>query len=198
MFEEIKDYFRNKSVDLTPEIEQIIDDSLERKSVKKGEILLRQGDKCNHTFFIAKGLLRAYTIDETGKEHILQFAPENWFISDRSSVLFDDFSEQFIDAVEDSEVILIETGFLEKLSEMSPSFQRFNMYALNNHIRHLHKRINLLISASAEVRYMDFIKLYPDILLRVPQWMIASYLGITPESLSRVRKELARKNFRPG
>lgn len=198
MFEEIKDYFRGKSVELTPEIERIVDESLERKSFKKGEILLRQGESCHHTFFVAKGLLRAYTIDENGKEHVLQFAPENWLISDRSSVLFDEVSEQFIDAVEDSEVILIETGFFEKLSEVSHGFQKFNMYALNNHIRHLHKRINLLISASAEVRYMDFIRLYPDILLRVPQWMIASYLGITPESLSRVRKELARKNFRPG
>ena len=198
MFDEIKDYFREKSVEITPEIEKFIDDHLERKSIKKGEMILSQGDACNHTFFVAKGLLRAYTIDEQGKEHILQFAPENWLISDRSSVLFDEVSEQFIDAVEDTEVILIETGFFEKLSEISPGFQRFNMYALNNHIRHLHKRINLLISASAEVRYMDFIKLYPDILLRIPQWMIASYLGITPESLSRVRKELARKNFKPG
>lgn len=198
MFDEIKDYFREKSVEITPEIEKFIDDHLERKSIKKGEMILCQGDACNHTFFVAKGLLRAYTIDEQGKEHILQFAPENWLISDRSSVLFDEVSEQFIDAVEDSEVILIETGFFERLSEISAGFQRFNMYALNNHIRHLHKRINLLISASAEVRYMDFIKLYPDILLRVPQWMIASYLGITPESLSRVRKELARKNFKPG
>lgn len=198
MFDEIKDYFRGKSVELTPEIEKIIDNSLERRSIKKGDVLLRQGENCHHTFFVAKGLLRAYTIDEHGKEHLLQFAPENWLISDRSSVLFDGISEQFIDAVEDSEIILIEIGFFEKLSEISPGFQRFNMYALNNHIRHLHKRINLLISASAEVRYMDFIKLYPDILLRVPQWMIASYLGITPESLSRVRKELARKNFKPG
>lgn len=198
MFDEIKDYFREKSVEITPEIEKFIDDHLERKSIKKGEMILNQGDACNHTFFVAKGLLRAYTIDEQGKEHILQFAPENWLISDRSSVLFNEVSEQFIDAVEDAEIILIETGFFEKLSEISPGFQRFNIYALNNHIRHLHKRINLLISASAEVRYMDFIKLYPDILLRVPQWMIASYLGITPESLSRVRKELARKNFKPG
>lgn len=197
MLEEIKQYFREKSVEITPEMENLMEDVLLRKSVPREEIILRPGDSCNHTFFVAKGLLRAYTLDEGGKEHILQFAPENWLISDRSSVLFDGVSEQFIDAVEDSEIILIETGFFEKLAEMSPSFQRFNTLALNNHIRHLHKRINLLISASAEVRYMDFIKLYPDILLRVPQWMTASYLGITPESLSRVRKELARKNFRP-
>ncbi|MPT33677.1 MAG: Crp/Fnr family transcriptional regulator, partial [Flavobacterium sp.] len=73
----------------------------------------------------------------------------------------------------------------------------FNEKALQNHIRHLQKRINLLLAATAEQRYLDFIKLYPDVTLRVPQWMIASYLGITPESLSRVRKELAKRNFKP-
>ena len=197
MFDELINYFKSKSVDVTPEMEKLINENLIRKSVKKNEILLRIGENCNHTFFVAKGLLRAYSIDESGKEHILQFAPENWLISDRSTVLFDGVSEQFIDAVEDSEVILIPSDFFEKLAKNSPSFQRFNMLALNNHIRHLHKRINLLISASAEVRYLDFIKLYPDILLRVPQLMVASYLGITPESLSRVRKELAKKNFKP-
>ena len=198
MFDELIDYFKSKSVEVTPEMEKLIDENLIRKSVKKNEVLLRIGESCNYTFFVAKGLLRAYSIDENGKEHILQFAPENWLISDRSTVLFDGVSEQFIDAVEESEVIFIPSDFFEKLAKDSPSFQKFNMLALNNHIRHLHKRINLLISASAEVRYLDFIKLYPDILLRVPQLMVASYLGITPESLSRVRKELAKKNFKPG
>lgn len=197
MLDEIKAYFKSKSVELTPEVESMIDSRLERKVVKKNEVILRQGETCNHTFFIAKGLLRAYTIDENGKEHVLQFAPENWLLSDRSSVLFKGVSEQFIDAVEDSEIILIESGFFEALSEISPGFQRFNMLALNNRIRHLHKRINLLISATAETRYLDFIELYPNLLQRVPQWMIASYLGITPESLSRVRKELAKKKFKP-
>jgi len=197
MFDEILQYFKDKGVEVTPEIRRLVEEELERRFFKKGEIILRPGESCNHTFFVAKGLLRAYTIDDNGKEHILQFAPENWLISDRSSLLFNEVSEQFIDAIEDSEVIMVESGFFQKLSEMSTSFQNFNLMALNNHIRHLHKRINLLISASAEVRYLDFVKLYPDIMLRVPQLMVASYLGITPESLSRVRKELARKNFKP-
>lgn len=198
MFEEIKDYFQGKSVEITPEFVSIIENNLIEKHIKKNEIILRQGESCLHTFFVAKGLLRAYTIDQTGKEHILQFAPENWLISDRSSVLFRDDSEQFIEAVEDSKVIMMNETFFEKVSEISPSFRAYNLFALNNHIRHLHKRINLLLSATAEVRYLDFIRLYPDVTLRVPQWMIASYLGITPESLSRVRKELAHKNFKPG
>src|SRR5690606_30838973 len=103
----------------------------------------------------------------------------------------------FIDAIEDSTVALIDSDFINMASKISASYSEFNQITLQNHIRHQQKRINLLLSANAEARYMDFIKLYPDLMLRVPQWMIASYLGITPESLSRVRKELARKNFRP-
>lgn len=197
MFAEIKEYFKEKGVELTSEVESLIDSSLQRKSYKKNDYLLREGETCNHIFFVAKGLLRSYTLDENGKEHLLQFAPENWLISDRSSTLFDGKSDLYIDAIEDTDVILLPSDFLEQLGIYSPSFQRFNMFALNNHIRHLHNRINLLISASAEVRYLDFIKLYPNIIARVPQWMIASYLGITPESLSRVRKELAKKSFNP-
>lgn len=196
MFEEFINYLKEKSVEITPEITTYLNQNLIRKSAKKNEILLQTGETCQYTFFVAKGLLRAYTIDPLGKEHILQFGSENWFISDRSSAMFEDVSDQTIEAVEDSEVIFISAEIFEKLSEMSASFQRFNMLALNKHIRQLHKRINLLISAPAEVRYMHFIKLYPDLTLRVPQWMIASYLGITPESLSRVRKELAQKNFK--
>ena len=167
------------------------------KNIEKGKVVLRQGEVCRHSFFVEKGLLRAFTIDGAGKEHIIQFAPERWIISDRSSVYFQEPSELFIDVIEDSTVILLDVGFFNKASALSPSFVQFNERALQNHIRHHQKRINLLLSASAEERYLNFIKLYPDLTLRVPQWMIASYLGITPESLSRVRKELARKNFKP-
>lgn len=91
---------------------------------------------------------------------------------------------------------MIDENFFLKLSEKSPSFTDLNNKLLHNHIRHLQKRINMLLSSSAEERYLEFVVMYPDILLRVPQTMIASYLGITPESLSRVRKELARRNFK--
>lgn len=168
------------------------------KKIKKGEIILNAGSICNHSFFVEEGLLRSYSIDEQGKEHIIQFAPENWMISDRSSLLFQEPSEFYIDAVENTILIMFEEEFVNKASEFSAKFRTFNQKALNNHIRHQQKRINQLLSATAEERYLNFIELYPNVTLRVPQWMIASYLGITPESLSRVRKELARKNFIPG
>ena len=168
--------------------------SLKIRKVKKGELLLKPGDTCNYTFFVQKGLLRYFSIDKKGKENILQFATENWFITDRESVYFNLPSKYYIDALEDSEVLVLEKNFVEKISEQNDSFAEFNNKLLHNHIRNLQNRIQLLLSATAEDRYLDFIKIYPDILLRVPQLMIASYLGITPESLSRVRKELATRN----
>ncbi len=169
---------------------------LQTKTVAKGQIILSPGEVCQHSFFVESGLLRSFTIDSLGREHILQFAPETWIISDRSSVFFHEPSELFIDAVEDTNFILLDAQFICNASEISQDFAIYNELALQNHIRHLQKRINLLLSASAEQRYLNFIELYSDLTLRVPQWMIASYLGITPESLSRVRKNLAHQNFK--
>lgn len=170
---------------------------LKRMRYEKGSILLKKGAICKHSFFVEKGLLRSYMIDESGKEHVIQFAPENWFIVDRSSVYFNDSSESYIEAIEDTETVFIGEDFMCHAAKISSVFGRYNDKLLHNHIRQMQKRINLLLGATAEKRYLSFIEMYPDLLLRVPQWMIASYLGITPESLSRVRKELAHNNFKP-
>ncbi|CAL66110.1 Crp/Fnr family transcriptional regulator [Christiangramia forsetii] len=166
------------------------------KKVRKDEFLLRKNVHCKHTFFVGNGLLRQYSIDEKGKEHTISFAPENWFVTDRESAYFNQPSAYYIQALEESEVVIIDENFIQLLSEKIPDFSGFNNKLLHNHIRHLQKRINLLLSASAKQRYLQFIDMYPDILLRVPQTMVASYLGITPESLSRVRKELANEHFK--
>ncbi|GAA5220439.1 Crp/Fnr family transcriptional regulator [Membranihabitans marinus] len=167
-----------------------------REEVKKGDFLLREGGHCHHTFFVESGLIRMYAIDGQGKEHIVQFACENWLLSDRSSAYFDESSDYFIDAIEDSVVVMLDKGFVDGIIEVNPSFQRINERLLHNHIRHLQKRIHGLMAETAEERYLEFINLYPDLTLRVPQWMMASYLGVTPESLSRVRRDLAKRNFK--
>jgi len=166
----------------------------EEKHFKKGELILREDEVCPATYFIENGLLRSYSIDDSGKEHIIQFAPEQWLISNRSSIFFGEPSDFFIDAVEETTAIEIYPGFLENAVKINGKFAAFNDRLLHNHIRQLQKRLNLLLSATAEKRYLDFIHLYPNLLNRIPQWMIASYLGITPESLSRVRKELSQKS----
>lgn len=177
------------------EIASIIE-NCETRVFKKDQFLLREGERCKHTFYVERGLLRQYSIDEKGKEHILNFGPENWFIGDRASVFFNEDSDYFIQAVEDTQVVLINEDTIDLLTQKIPTFADFNTRLLHNHIRQLQKRVNQLLSVEAEERYLEFVKMYPDILLRVPQIMVASYLGITPESLSRVRKGLADKNFR--
>lgn len=163
----------------------------EIKKISTGSFLLKPGEICNHTFFVEKGLLRLYFLSENGKEHILQFASENWLVSDRDSVFFKEPSKFYIEAIEDSHLIPINDKIINKIAELTPSFRKKNEILLHNHIRHLNQRINLLLSASAKSRYLEFVKLYPDLQLRIPQWMVASYLGVTPESLSRVRRDLA-------
>lgn len=172
-------------------------DNCQRKSYKKGTFLISAGELCTSVFYVEKGLLRQYSIDEKGKEHVLHFAPERWFLNDRESLYYNRGSQFYIDALEDTEVFVLTKEMISKMEKNLPGFADFNNELLNNHIRQLQNRINQLLSATAEERYLSFVKMYPDILLRVPQWMIASYLGITPESLSRVRKNLAQRNFKP-
>lgn len=167
----------------------------EVKSVKKNEMLLSEGETSDSTFFVEEGLLRMYSIDKLGKEHVIQFAPEGWIISDTTSQLLNEKSRFYIEAIEDSLVIITKEGFFESLSKVYPEVAENNQKLMFNHIKNLQNRVNALISTTAEERYLDFLRKYPNLMLRVPQWMVASYLGITPESLSRVRKELAKKKF---
>lgn len=165
------------------------------QKVKKGAILLRQGEDSTVTFFVARGLLRQYYLDGRGREHILGFAPEQWLVSDRESDYFGEKSRYCIDALEDSEVYAIPNSTVGSIVASRADFSKINLEMLQKHIRQLQNRITMLQSFTAEERYLAFMKMYPDVLLRVPQSMVASYLGITPESLSRVRRQLVS---RPG
>ena len=157
----------------------------------KGEFLVQPGDYSTDFYFIEEGVIRSYTIDENGKEHIIQFGTEKWIIGDRNSSICKEVAKFYIQAIEDSTVIIIDDKLNQKIQEMNPEYLNAQLILLQNHVRHLQDRINSLLGATAKTRYLEFIKLYPNILARVPQWMIASYLGITPESLSRVRKDIA-------
>lgn len=189
--------YLEKSLHITDEQFSLISKDLQIKTFQKNEIILSQGDICNRTFFVGEGLLRSYSIDSKGKAHIIQFAPELWWISERNGLLFNEPSEFYIDAIEQTTALVIPKDYFNHAIPLLPKLQDLNENMLNNSIRFMQKRINMLLSATAEERYLDFIRLYPNLTLRVPQWMIASYLGITPESLSRVRKDLAHKHFRP-
>ena len=146
--------------------------------VKKGQILQHAGELNTKVFDVEAGLLRSYTIDQKGKEHIFAFANEGWTIADLCEVT--DPCELFIDALEDSTITVIEKEERKRQVDIN---------TVVNRVFVLQKRVIMLMSASAIERYEHFVKIYPNIVQRVPQKMIASYLGITPEALSRVRKE---------
>ena len=177
-------------IDLTEQQIDIICNTLTIKKISKGEFIVKPGDYSTDFYFIEKGVLRSFTIDENGKEHIIQFGTEKWLIGDRNSSVCKESAKFYVQAIEDSTVIIINDKLNQLIQEMNPNFLNTQLILLQNHVRHLQDRINSLLGATAKTRYLEFIKLYPTITARVPQWMIASYLGITPESLSRVRKDI--------
>ncbi len=187
--------FLREKIGTTDEQYALLEPWIAFKKVNKNTILLQQDNVCSEVYFVQEGLLRAYTIDEQDRVHVIQFAPEESWIADRNSFYFGEPALFMIDAYEDAEVAVLDREFFTYINKM-PDFFAFQTRLLHNYIRQLQIRVNMLLSASAEARYLDFIERYPNLMLRVPQWMIASYLGITPESLSRVRKTLAAKNFK--
>ena len=168
-----------------------IENVLVVKQFKKNEFILVPGEYSEDYFFVESGVIRSYTIDENGKEHVLQFGTENWIVSDRNSSFCKQQSKFYIQAIEDSTVVLLNEKIVNLIVSLNPDYLIAENKLVQNHVRSLQDRINLLLSATAKKRYLEFIRLYPNQLSRIPQWMIASYLGITPESLSRVRKEIA-------
>ncbi len=171
----------------------ILSHSSEQQTVfrKKGTLLQVQGDVNSNAYFVKEGLLKSYTIDAKGKEHIFMFAPENWIISDIESQQFDHPSELYIECLEDSELIVIDRT---KLTSSTLDHEKFDkmVLLLNRRIGVLQRRVINLLSATARERYEHFLDDYPNLSNRVPQKMIASYLGITPEVLSKIRGQIAR------
>lgn len=196
MLELFKDYLQKK-VPITDEQFELLSAKLKVKTFEKNEMILMKGDVSAYGFFVLSGLLRSYSIDSKGKTHIIQFAPEQWWLTERNGMLFNEPSDFFIDAIEPTKAVVVHKDFMNEAAKHVPCMNDLNNNMLNNSIRFMQKRINMLLSATAEERYLNFIQLYPNLTLRVAQWMIASYLGITPESLSRVRKDLAHKHFKP-
>lgn len=180
---------------MTDEQFELISADIRVKNFDKHELILSAGEMSTKTYFVTSGLLRCYAIDSKGKANIIQFAPESWWLSERNG-FFDKPSDFYIDAIEPTTVLVIPKNYFIDAAVHVPCLSDLNNNMLNNAIRFMQKRIHMLLSATAEERYLDFIRLYPNLTLRVPQWMIASYLGITPESLSRVRKDLAHKQFK--
>ncbi|SKB29636.1 Crp/Fnr family transcriptional regulator [Daejeonella lutea] len=180
----------NTKVQLTKEEELQIAKYLTPKKLRKKQYLLQEGDPCKYVAFVEKGALRSYSVDEKGNEHIIQFAIEGWTISDLYSFLTDEPATYNIDAIEDSELTLISKTAHEELLLTMPKFETFTRLNITGAYVAMQKRLTSIISSLSEDRYESFNAIYPDIVQRVPQHMIASYMGLTPETLSRVRKKM--------
>ena len=192
MFEALYEYLE-KAHPLSTADKEIIHDIFIPKNLLKGEFLLREGDLLKYGAFVCKGFLRSYVIDNKGKEHIIQFAPENWWISDKGAGAEGTKASCFIDAIEDSDILLIDQAGHFEMMEKVPAYSRSFQAGMQKRSVAKDKRIVHSLVADAEERYNDFIQTYPSIAQRVPQHMLASYLGIAPETLSRVRRKSMRK-----
>jgi CRP-like cAMP-binding protein len=181
----------NSKVQLTAEEQEQIKSYLTFKKLRKKQYLLQEGDVCKVIAFVEKGALRSYSIDDNSNERIIQFGLEGWLISDLYSFLTGEPATYNIDAIEDSELVLISKSAHEELLQTMPKYETFTRLNMTGAYLAMQRRLTSIISASVEERYQDFIALYPHIAQRVPQHMIASYMGLTPETLSRIRKRIS-------
>jgi CRP-like cAMP-binding protein len=186
-------YFQNfnEKVLLTGEEKELIKNYLTVKKIRKRQYLLQDGDVCKSVAFVEKGALRLYHISEDGTEHIVQFALEGQFITDLYSFLTTEPSTYNIEAIEDSELVLITKSASDELRKLSSKYQEYIFQITSEAYIQLEKRLTSISSLTLEERYKDLTTNYPDIIQRLPQHMIASYMGLTPETLSRVRKRIS-------
>ncbi|OLY93823.1 cAMP-binding domain of CRP or a regulatory subunit of cAMP-dependent protein kinases [Cnuella takakiae] len=192
MYEQFFKHFTEK-VSLSEQEMEYVKGLLKPKKLRRKQYLLQEGDVCREIGFVEKGALRAYSVDEGGTERIIQFALEGWLIADLYSFLTAEAATYSIDAIEDAELLLISRSAHEELLRNLPQYETYTRLSITNAYIAMQRRITSIISTTPEDRYADFIAKYPQIAQRVPQHMIASYIGLTPETLSRVRKRMAGK-----
>jgi CRP-like cAMP-binding protein len=190
MFELLFKKFDEK-VELTEEEKQLSKSFFIPKKIRKKQYLLQEGDICRYVAFIEKGFLRCYSIDDKGNEHILQFAFEGWWMGDQYSFLTLTPSRYNIDALEDCELLLLTKESEAEMLSRIPKLERYFRILLQNSLIATMRRLESSMTETAEEKYNRLLKNCPTIAERVPQHMLASALGITPETLSRIRKQIS-------
>lgn len=181
------------SINLSQEAEEYLLSISKEKTFSKGAVLIRQGQRVNKIFFVMDGCLRSYCTDRNGKEHTLQFGVKGWWISDYIAIHSDEYATLTVECLEESNVIEFDAKKLNGILALFPEYEPFQRNLLERHVVSLHKRILNQLQLTASERYDLFLKQYPAIEQFARNYHIASFLGITQESLSRIRVEKAKK-----
>jgi CRP-like cAMP-binding protein len=184
----------SRHISLTPGETELFTSLLKPGSLTAGQFLLREGDVCKYESFVTRGCLKTFYKDENGYEHVIDFSIEEWWADDLYSLLTQTPSRSNIKAIEDTDILQIGKTDLEQLYQKVPKFERFFRIVFQNAFISQREQINLALSASAEERYLLFLKKKPYAAGRFPQKDIASYLGVTPQFLSSLKKKLGRVN----
>jgi CRP-like cAMP-binding protein len=192
MYDALFEYIETRSgLRLTEEEQTVIEAKFHHKRLRRKQYFLQEGDICRQIAFVVKGAARMYSIDEKGHEHIVRFALETWWLADHESFNLLTPSRFHIEMLEDADLLVATTVNAFELRDQVKAFD-LTVKAMDKQLAiATQKRIHAAISMTAEERYEELVKTYPQFLQRFPQNMVASYLGVSPETLSRMRKNLA-------
>lgn len=182
-----------KHIQLTKSEEDYFVSLFQVKKLKKKQFLVHEGEFNKFTAFVTKGCLRSYSIDRNGFEHIIQFAPPGWWIADLYSLISKQPGKLNIDALEDSDILVLFREDQEKLFEVHPKFERFFRILTENSIAANSHRLIDYMGLTAQERYFTFCNRYPMLMQTLPQKQIAAYIGVTPEFLSKIKAEFLKK-----
>jgi len=182
-----------KHVSLSDAEAEYVVSLLSYKKIKKKQFLFREGDVHKQAVFVTEGCLRSYSIDKNGFEHILQFAPPGWWISDMQSMIKQEPGMLYIDAVDDTKIILIQRSDLQDMYATIPKMERFFRILSENALATYQHRLIDNLSLSAFERYDNFCKSYPSLVACLPQKQVAAYIGVTPEFLSKMLSKVSAK-----
>ena len=180
----------DKHVSLTEDEKSLLLTKVIYRKYLKGQYIVQQGDVCKYENFVVKGCLKTFYVDKEGNEHVIMFAIENWWSADLSSFFTQSPADNNIVCLEPTEVIQIPQENIEELYIAIPKLERFFRILFQNSIIAFEKRLIRNLSMTAKERYLHFKKLYPKIEQRVPQYAIASYIGVTKEFLSKIKSQL--------
>jgi CRP/FNR family transcriptional regulator, anaerobic regulatory protein len=182
-----------KLISLSSKEEELICSKLRIETIKAKTILLHTGEICTKSYFVNSGCLRSFTINEDGTEQTVNFAPKDWWISEMYSYISGEPAIQNIEAIEESEIIVIEKKDQDELYEKIPKLDRFFRILIEKSLVAQQKRLMANLSLSAEERYHLFAKRFPELVNTVPQKQIASYIGVTPEFFSKMKARILKR-----